>query len=99
MLTSGKDKLQEDFPYWERLHGFWHTLPNFNPVTVTSNPGQDLEADAMALFDGGLGDVDDTEPAHDTFTPEEQAEINLDKDADGDDDNYVRFYSSQEYLY
>ena len=37
--------------------------------------------------------MDDTEPAHDTFAPEEQAEINLDNDADGDDDNYVRFLS------
>lgn len=47
------DELMEDFPYWERLRGYWRTLPNFNPLTVTSEPGQDLEADALKLFERG----------------------------------------------
>ena len=45
--------------------------------------------------------MDDTEPAHDTFAPEEQAEINLDKDADGDDNDDVHFlfFSGQWSIY
>jgi hypothetical protein len=58
-----------DFPYWKRLHGFWHTLPNFNPYTALSEPGQDLAGEARALIqnrrvphvtcDGDNGDDDD----------------------------------------
>ncbi|KAF8869849.1 hypothetical protein CPB84DRAFT_1855981 [Gymnopilus junonius] len=83
----------DDFPYWECLHGYWHTLPNFNPLTVTSDPGQDLEDNALDLFQdnqpwaasSALMDLmfEDDPPAHplflanDTLTPEEQAEIML----------------------
>jgi hypothetical protein len=44
------EKLEQDFPYWKRLHGFWRTLPNFNPYTASSEPGQDLAAEALALL-------------------------------------------------
>ncbi|KAF8464983.1 hypothetical protein DFH94DRAFT_614722, partial [Russula ochroleuca] len=40
-IISSLEKLSVDFPYWKRLHGFWHTLPNFNPYTALSEPGQD----------------------------------------------------------
>ncbi|KAF8468103.1 hypothetical protein DFH94DRAFT_617207, partial [Russula ochroleuca] len=44
------EKLWADFPYWKRLHGFWHTLPNFNHHTALSEPGQDLAGEARALI-------------------------------------------------
>jgi hypothetical protein len=44
------EKLLKGFPYWKRLHGFWRTLPNFNPHTASSEPGQDLAGEAMALI-------------------------------------------------
>jgi hypothetical protein len=93
--------MKVEFPYWERLHGYWRTLPNFNPLTVTSEPDQDLESGALKLFQGTnspanslleLG-FDGEPPAHPAFlaadflTPEERAEIQDDPDADGDDEN------------
>ncbi|KAJ7827203.1 hypothetical protein B0H13DRAFT_2373968 [Mycena leptocephala] len=45
-------KIKVDFPYWEQLHGFWRTLPNFNPYTVSSEPGQDIADQALALITG-----------------------------------------------
>jgi hypothetical protein len=49
-LLRNPEKLEEDFPYWRRLHGYWRTLPNFNPYTVSSEPGQDLGAQALAFI-------------------------------------------------
>lgn len=49
MLIVFSEKLEQDFPYWKRLHGFWRTLPNFNPYTASSEPGQDLAAEALML--------------------------------------------------
>ena len=46
------EQLEQEFPFWKRLHGFWWTLPNFNPYTASSEPGQDLAADALALIRG-----------------------------------------------
>ena len=46
------EQLEQEFPFWKRLHGFWWTLPNFNPYTASSEPGQDLAADALALIHG-----------------------------------------------
>ncbi|KZP19662.1 hypothetical protein FIBSPDRAFT_699951, partial [Athelia psychrophila] len=40
-------KLLQEFPYWKDLHGFWRTLPNFNLHTVSPEPGQDLQEEAM----------------------------------------------------
>lgn len=85
----------EEFPYWERLHGYWRTLPNFNPLTVTSEPGQDLEADAVELFGRAHSPPWDLELEGDKSTPilacdgfdaEELAEMEADPDAEGDDD-------------
>lgn len=45
-------QLEKEFPFWSRLHGFWRTLPNFNPWTVSSEPGQDLEAEALQHMAG-----------------------------------------------
>ncbi|KAF8191874.1 hypothetical protein K438DRAFT_1762457 [Mycena galopus ATCC 62051] len=42
-------KVKHNLPYWDRLHGFWHTLPNFNPTVVTSDAGQDIVAQALKL--------------------------------------------------
>jgi len=44
------EQLEEEFPYWKRLHGFWRTLPNFNPFTASSQPGQNLAGEAKALL-------------------------------------------------
>lgn len=45
------EQLEQDYPYWRRLHGFWRTLPNFNPYTASSEPGQDLAGQARALIE------------------------------------------------
>ncbi|KAF8222864.1 hypothetical protein L208DRAFT_1381681 [Tricholoma matsutake] len=60
------EQLEQDFPYWKHLHGFWCTLPNFNPYIALSEPGQDLAAEMLVLVqghrdssgDGGLDDKD-----------------------------------------
>ena len=46
------EQLEQDFPFWKHLHGFWQTLPNFNLYTALSEPGQDLAADALTLIQG-----------------------------------------------
>ncbi|KAH8991610.1 hypothetical protein EDB86DRAFT_2765963, partial [Lactarius hatsudake] len=51
-LNNLLDKLLSGFPTWERLHGFWRTLPSFNPHLASSEPGQDLESDAMETLFG-----------------------------------------------
>lgn len=53
------EKETENFKWWPRLHGYWRTLPNFNPYTVSSDPGQDLADDACSVLmgDRGLGDL------------------------------------------
>ena len=53
------EQLEQEFRFWKRLHGFWRTLPNFNPYTASSEPGQDLAADALALIHG-RGQENDT---------------------------------------
>ena len=46
----GLEKETENFRWWPRLHGFWRTLPDFNPYTVSSEPGQDLAAEAASVL-------------------------------------------------
>jgi hypothetical protein len=41
-----------DFSYWKHLHGFWHTMPNFNPHTQSAGHGKDLAAQAQELLVG-----------------------------------------------
>jgi hypothetical protein len=52
------EKETQTFKWWPRLHGFWRTLPNFNPYTVTSDPGQGLANEAHSVLMGGLCDLD-----------------------------------------
>ena len=44
------DLLLKKFPFWEQLHGFWQKLPNFNPYTISSEPGQDLVDEARKIL-------------------------------------------------
>lgn len=53
LISCTTDKETQNFKWWPRLHGFWRTLPNFNPYTVTSGPGQDLEGEAYSVLMGG----------------------------------------------
>jgi len=41
-----------DFPYWEHLHGIWHTLPNFNPYMHSAKPRQNLAAQVLEFLGG-----------------------------------------------
>ena len=43
-LKHKLEQEKENFPWWEFLHGFWRTLPNFNPFTA--GHGQDIAEDA-----------------------------------------------------
>jgi hypothetical protein len=43
----------QNFKWWPWLHGYWRTLPNFNPFTVSSDPGQNLADDAVSVLLGG----------------------------------------------
>ncbi|KAI0272147.1 hypothetical protein BGY98DRAFT_922230 [Russula aff. rugulosa BPL654] len=52
------EKETQTFKWWPRLHGFWRTLPNFNPYTITSDPGQGLANEAHSVLMGGLCDLD-----------------------------------------
>ena len=47
---SDKLLLKHNLPIWECLHGFWRTLPNYNPYTVSSDPSQDIEGEAQELL-------------------------------------------------
>ncbi|KIK16305.1 hypothetical protein PISMIDRAFT_50363, partial [Pisolithus microcarpus 441] len=40
------DKITENFPWWEDLHGFWRNNPSYNTVFSTADPGQDFTAEA-----------------------------------------------------
>lgn len=44
------DGLLAKLPCWERLHGFWRTLPSYNPYSVSSEPGQNLVGEALELM-------------------------------------------------
>ncbi|KIJ96687.1 hypothetical protein K443DRAFT_10432 [Laccaria amethystina LaAM-08-1] len=85
------DKLKQEFLYWECLHSYWRTLPNYNPLTVSSEPGQDLEAQAMALLNGeDTGEQEKDDSAHDNIdssnglSQEELEELEADPDADAE---------------
>jgi hypothetical protein len=61
------EQLEQGFPFWKRLHGFWRTLPNFNPYTASSEPGQDLAADALALIRGRGQDNENDDEEDEAF--------------------------------
>jgi hypothetical protein len=44
------DEKAAQFPWFSQLHGFWCTIPNFNPIRATSHPDQNLKEDAMTLL-------------------------------------------------
>lgn len=50
--------IESGFPYYKQLHGFWRTLPSYNPHTVSSEPGKDLVGRANSLFFGSFNDND-----------------------------------------
>jgi hypothetical protein len=43
-------KIQSEFPFFSRLHGFWRSIPSFNPHIVSSHHGQDLQGEAQELL-------------------------------------------------
>jgi hypothetical protein len=61
------EQLEQEFPFWKRLHGFWQTLPNFNPYTASSEPGQDLAADVLALIWGRGQDNENDDEEDEAF--------------------------------
>jgi hypothetical protein len=71
------DKLISDnnFPFWDRLHGFWSTLPNFNPLVVSAAHGQLLKTDMRVVVSskikddiiGGVEESEDATPAQDSI--------------------------------
>ena len=67
-LHPDKLILDYNFPIWERLHGFWRTLPNFNPHVVSSEPGQNLEREAQTLLFPSRGN-------HGNLSGQEEPEI------------------------
>ncbi|KAJ7909203.1 hypothetical protein B0H13DRAFT_1549172, partial [Mycena leptocephala] len=38
-LTARAEKIQQSFPHWDDLHGFWCELPNYNPIGVSNATG------------------------------------------------------------
>ena len=64
--------LEHNLLVWERLHGFWRTIPSFNPQVVSSEPGQDLEGEARRLLfpSGGSGDANEEEEPEDRIVEE-----------------------------
>ncbi|KAH9011860.1 hypothetical protein EDB84DRAFT_1444962 [Lactarius hengduanensis] len=58
-LSNLLGKLLHTFPMWECLYGFWCTLPSFNPHTVSSKPGQNLESEALGLLFGNQDNAQD----------------------------------------
>lgn len=75
-------ELEKDFPFWSRLHGYWRTLPNFNPFTVSSEPGQDLEEEARQHIHG----TNTTDTATSSISPNQADGISGQSDAGGDDE-------------
>lgn len=62
MTNAFSEQESETFPWWERLHGFWRALPNYNPFSVSSEPGQGLEQEARSMLQiSGGQDADDNE--------------------------------------
>ncbi|KAJ7896726.1 hypothetical protein B0H14DRAFT_3605207 [Mycena olivaceomarginata] len=50
-LTARAEKIQQSFPHWDELHGFWCELPNYNPIGVSNaTGGVHHSAKAEALF-------------------------------------------------
>ena len=80
-LCSDHLILDYKLPVWERLHGIWRTLPNFNPLVVSSEPGQDLAGEAQRLLfpsrTFGDGDASEEEEPEDNVPGEEIEDVGL----------------------
>ena len=78
---SRSEKLKSDYklPEWELLHGFWRTIPNFNPHMVSSEPSQDLGAKAQDLLfpSRGNGDASGAEEPDTGIEGDEDEDMNL----------------------
>jgi len=94
LKSSRLDQLiiNHKLPIWERLHGLWRTLLNFNPDVASSDPGQDLEGQALRLMFTSRregGDVSDEEIEDATLLDVEEDAGPLDigdgSDVDGPD--------------
>ena len=85
------EQLEQDFPYWKHLHGFWRTLPNFNPHTASSEPDQDLAAEALALLRGRGVQNDDN--SDDDLDPSPANDGEGDNPDAGEPAGDVRFHS------
>ena len=80
------EQLELEFPFWKCLHGFWRMLPNFNPYTASSEPGQDLAADALALIQGRGQDNENDEDEVEAFGADDaQGDAINDKGEDDDE--------------
>lgn len=44
------EQIVNDFPWFMRLHGFWYRMPNYNPKTTSSEPGQQFGEEARRLL-------------------------------------------------
>ncbi|KIK19895.1 hypothetical protein PISMIDRAFT_45160, partial [Pisolithus microcarpus 441] len=49
-LNKLLDKILENLPWWEAVHGFWRTNPLNNMVFSTGDPGQDFATGAQWYF-------------------------------------------------
>jgi hypothetical protein len=56
--SRDSDACRMKFPYWERLHGFWRTLPNYNPLSISSDPGQAIDERMMGFVPKGIANAD-----------------------------------------
>lgn len=92
MLTFTLEWEKEAFPFWECLHGFWHTLPNFNPFTVTSGLGQDIAEGAKQQLLSKEMKKSDGDEDFDMYSPK-PVELDLQNDVE-----QVRILSQQPIL-
>ncbi|KAH9172101.1 hypothetical protein EDB89DRAFT_1851580, partial [Lactarius sanguifluus] len=74
-LSNILDKLLTGFPIWECLHGFWCMLPSFNPHMVSSEPGQDLEGEAIGVLFGSKDKAEGCASARHCLFPAQLARV------------------------
>jgi hypothetical protein len=42
--------VEHDFPWFPHLHGYWQSIPSFNPHPASTQLGQNLQSDAQELL-------------------------------------------------
>ena len=66
---------------WKQLHGIWRTLPTFNPLVISSEPGQGLAGKAQCLLfpwhTFGNGNTSEKEEPKDNVPGEEIEDVGL----------------------